>query len=88
MTNDLNLKKSPDSADRRHQHQPHRRRPSPSSSPANTCAVRVVKAGEASGQGVGYLEDGTMVVVEAPATGSASESTSSSPTPSKPPPAK
>jgi uncharacterized protein YacL len=26
--------------------------------------VRVVKPGENSGQGVGYLEDGTMVVVE------------------------
>jgi uncharacterized protein YacL len=26
--------------------------------------VRLVKAGEESGQGVGYLEDGTMVVVE------------------------
>jgi uncharacterized protein YacL len=27
-------------------------------------SVRVVKAGDQIGQGVGYLEDGTMVVVE------------------------
>ena len=26
--------------------------------------VRLIKAGEEAGQGVGYLEDGTMVVVE------------------------
>ena len=26
--------------------------------------MRVVKAGEEQGQGVGYLEDGTMVVIE------------------------
>jgi uncharacterized protein YacL len=26
--------------------------------------VRIVKPGEEAGQGVGYLEDGTMVVVE------------------------
>jgi uncharacterized protein YacL len=26
--------------------------------------VRVIKPGEAAGQGVGYLEDGTMVVIE------------------------
>ncbi|MGA2617344.1 MAG: PIN domain-containing protein [Thermoguttaceae bacterium] len=32
--------------------------------PGEQVAVRVVKAGEEPGQGVGYLEDGTMVVVE------------------------
>ena len=26
--------------------------------------MRIVKAGEEAGQGVGYLEDGTMVVIE------------------------
>ena len=33
--------------------------------PGEQIAVRVVKAGEEPGQGVGYLEDGTMVVIEA-----------------------
>ncbi len=32
--------------------------------PGETLNVRITKAGEGSGQGVGYLEDGTMVVVE------------------------
>lgn len=32
--------------------------------PGETMPVRVVKAGDQIGQGVGYLEDGTMVVVE------------------------
>ena len=32
--------------------------------PGEGMAVRLVKAGEGSGQGVGYLDDGTMVVVE------------------------
>ncbi|MAT72317.1 MAG: PIN/TRAM domain-containing protein [Planctomycetaceae bacterium] len=32
--------------------------------PGEPIEVRVIKAGEESGQGVGYLEDGTMVVVE------------------------
>jgi uncharacterized protein YacL len=32
--------------------------------PGEKMSVRVVKPGEASGQGVGYLDDGTMVVVE------------------------
>ena len=32
--------------------------------PGETLAVEVVKAGEAAGQGVGYLPDGTMVVIE------------------------
>lgn len=32
--------------------------------PGETLQVRVVKPGEESGQGVGYLEDGTMVVIE------------------------
>jgi uncharacterized protein YacL len=32
--------------------------------PGETLSVRVVKPGEEAGQGVGYLEDGTMVVVE------------------------
>lgn len=32
--------------------------------PGETLQVRVVKAGEEAGQGVGYLDDGTMVVVE------------------------
>ncbi len=32
--------------------------------PGEKMTVRVVKAGEESGQGVGYLDDGTMVVVE------------------------
>ncbi len=33
--------------------------------PGERIEVRIVKAGEEAGQGVGYLEDGTMVVVEA-----------------------
>ena len=33
--------------------------------PGEHIEVRVVKAGEEPGQGVGYLEDGTMVVIEA-----------------------
>jgi uncharacterized protein YacL len=32
--------------------------------PGETIDVRIVKAGEEPGQGVGYLEDGTMVVIE------------------------
>jgi uncharacterized protein YacL len=32
--------------------------------PGERMVVRLVKAGEEAGQGVGYLEDGTMVVVE------------------------
>ena len=32
--------------------------------PGEQVEVRVVKAGEEAGQGVGYLEDGTMVVIE------------------------
>jgi uncharacterized protein YacL len=32
--------------------------------PGEMMTVRVVKAGDQVGQGVGYLEDGTMVVVE------------------------
>jgi len=32
--------------------------------PGETFAVRIVKAGEELGQGVGYLDDGTMIVVE------------------------
>jgi uncharacterized protein YacL len=32
--------------------------------PGETIEVRIVKQGEESGQGVGYLEDGTMVVIE------------------------
>ncbi len=32
--------------------------------PGEEIEVRIVKAGEESGQGVGYLEDGTMVVIE------------------------
>lgn len=32
--------------------------------PGETIEVRIIKAGEESGQGVGYLEDGTMVVIE------------------------
>ena len=32
--------------------------------PGEQVSVRVVKAGEEPGQGVGYLEDGTMVVIE------------------------
>lgn len=32
--------------------------------PGETLDVRIVKAGEEAGQGVGYLEDGTMVVIE------------------------
>jgi uncharacterized protein YacL len=33
--------------------------------PGETVEVRITKAGEEPGQGVGYLEDGTMVVIEA-----------------------
>lgn len=33
--------------------------------PGETMAVKIIKPGEEAGQGVGYLEDGTMVVVEA-----------------------
>ena len=32
--------------------------------PGENVAVRIVKAGEEAGQGVGYLDDGTMIVVE------------------------
>jgi len=32
--------------------------------PGEEIEVRIVKAGEEAGQGVGYLEDGTMVVIE------------------------
>ena len=32
--------------------------------PGESVDVRLVKAGEEDGQGVGYLEDGTMIVVE------------------------
>ena len=32
--------------------------------PGETMSVKVVKPGEEAGQGVGYLEDGTMVVAE------------------------
>lgn len=32
--------------------------------PGESVEVRIVKAGEEAGQGVGYLEDGTMVVIE------------------------
>lgn len=32
--------------------------------PGETIAVKIVKAGEEAGQGIGYLDDGTMVVVE------------------------
>ena len=32
--------------------------------PGENLAVRIVKPGEEMGQGVGYLEDGTMVVIE------------------------
>ncbi len=33
--------------------------------PGETMDVRVIKPGEEAGQGIGYLEDGTMVVIEA-----------------------
>jgi uncharacterized protein YacL len=33
--------------------------------PGERIEVRVIKVGEEPGQGIGYLEDGTMVVVEA-----------------------
>jgi uncharacterized protein YacL len=33
--------------------------------PGETMSVRIIKPGEEPGQGVGYLDDGTMVVVEA-----------------------
>ena len=32
--------------------------------PGETMQVKIIKPGEEAGQGVGYLEDGTMVVVE------------------------
>jgi len=32
--------------------------------PGEQLAVRIVKVGEEAGQGVGYLDDGTMIVVE------------------------
>jgi len=32
--------------------------------PGEQFEVRIVKAGEEAGQGVGYLEDGTMIVVD------------------------
>ncbi|MEE3219753.1 MAG: TRAM domain-containing protein, partial [Planctomycetota bacterium] len=32
--------------------------------PGESIIVRIVKAGEEPGQGVGYLEDGTMIVIE------------------------
>jgi uncharacterized protein YacL len=36
----------------------------PTAVPGGTLTLRIVKAGEERGQGVGYLEDGTMVVVD------------------------
>ncbi|MGA2256438.1 MAG: TRAM domain-containing protein, partial [Thermoguttaceae bacterium] len=36
----------------------------PSFLPGEQISVRVVKAGEEHGQGIGYLDDGTMVVIE------------------------
>jgi uncharacterized protein YacL len=36
----------------------------PAALPGEKMTVRLIKAGDAQGQGVGYLEDGTMVVVE------------------------
>lgn len=36
----------------------------PAALPGETLAVKIIKPGEESGQGVGYLEDGTMVVAE------------------------
>jgi uncharacterized protein YacL len=36
----------------------------PSFLPGEQVVVRVIKAGEEAGQGVGYLDDGTMVVIE------------------------
>ena len=36
----------------------------PEALPGERMTVRIIKAGESSGQGVGYLEDGTMVVIE------------------------
>ena len=32
--------------------------------PGESVKVKIVKAGEESGQGVGYLDDGTMIVIE------------------------
>ena len=32
--------------------------------PGENMTVRIIKPGEEAGQGVGYLDDGTMVVVE------------------------
>ena len=32
--------------------------------PGERISIRIVKAGETAGQGVGYLDDGTMIVVE------------------------
>ena len=32
--------------------------------PGESLAVRIVKPGEEVGQGIGYLDDGTMIVVE------------------------
>jgi uncharacterized protein YacL len=32
--------------------------------PGETMSVKIIKPGEEPGQGVGYLEDGTMIVVE------------------------
>ncbi len=37
----------------------------PDALPGETMIVRLLKPGEEPGQGVGYLDDGTMVVVEA-----------------------
>lgn len=36
----------------------------PTALPGDRMSVRLVKAGEGAGQGVGYLEDGTMIVLE------------------------
>jgi uncharacterized protein YacL len=32
--------------------------------PGERLGIRVVKAGEEAGQGIGYLDDGTMIVIE------------------------
>ena len=48
----------------RHEHQLAGERREAACCPARSCAVRVIQEGKEAGQGVGFLDDGTMIVVE------------------------
>ena len=65
FTNDYNLGQSRRPA-KRHLRQPQRNRQLPEGRccfPAKCCSLKIVREGKDKGQGIGYLPDGTMVVV-------------------------